>query len=153
MKKKFSETQEFQRVKSIIIDTCVSIAYLTYSRTEYHRRCKNKSDAKKREYISDQVEDQIDVAFRTLDRCIANYSFGDTDTRRAAKIAIYDVLDKVIDNKIDRRDTLEYIQDNIDCSLVLDDLLHMKTCSSKIYEYEGRNSMFVVLEMIANDQL
>ena len=127
-KVKFSETQRFNDIKSAIINTCTYIAIMNHNDYE--------------DFNSDNVENQIDATFNALDCAFKDTCLGDTDSRRAAKIAIYTVLEKCPKDGA----KFKYIEDNIDCSMVLDDILHMMTCDSDEYEYEGGNAMYAIFE-------
>ena len=124
----FSQTQQFAKIKTAIVDTCTYIAVM------------NSEDFNN----SDAIENQVDAAFYALDSVFEDTCLGDTDSRRAAKIAIYEVL----------RDCpkdggkFQYIEQNIDCSMVIDDVLHMMTCDSDEYEYEGGNAMYSILDKL-----
>lgn len=127
-KVKFSDTQRFNDIKDAIVDTCRYVAVMN---------CNDYSN-------EDGVEDQIDAAFNALDFVFKDTCLGDTDTRRAAKIAIYEV----IRNAPKDGAKYDYIQNNLDCSMVLDDVLHMMTCDSDEYEYEGGNAMYSIMDQI-----
>jgi hypothetical protein len=92
----------------------------------------------------DQVENQIDAAFNALNFVFKDTSLCDTDTRRAAKMAIYEVVEDAPEGG----SKFKYIEDNLDCSMVLDDVLHMMTCDSDEYEPEGGNAMYAIGEML-----
>ena len=96
------------------------------------------------EQNSDIIEAQIDVAFHALDCVFEDTCLGDTDSRRAAKIAEYYVLE----NCPKDGHKFKYIEDNLDCSMVIDDVLHMMTCDSDEYEYEGGNAMYSILDKL-----
>jgi hypothetical protein len=125
-KVKFSETDRFADIKSAIINTCTHVAIM------------NRYDCE------DFVDNQIDAAFYALDFVFKDTCLGDTDSRSAAKMAIYTVLEKCPKDIT----KFKYIEDNIDCSMVLDDVLHMMTCNSDVYEYEGGNAMYSILEKL-----
>ena len=127
----FSQTQRFIDIRDAIVDTCKYIAVMNAidfnSKTEH-----------------DAIEDQVDSAFHALDYAFKDTSLGDTDARRAGKIAIYEVLRKCPDDAT----KWQYIEDNLDCSMVIDDVLHMMTCDSDEYEYEGGNAMYSILDKL-----
>ena len=127
-KVKFSETQRFTDIKEAIIDTCRYVALMA----EY-------SDS-----TEDAVENQIDAAFNALDFVFKDTCLGDTDTRSAAKMAVYEVLENLPAGGA----KFKYIEDNLDCSMVLDDVLHMMTCDSDEYEPEGGNAMYAIVDML-----
>ncbi len=79
----------------------------------------------------DKVEDQIDATFHVLDIVFEELS-----------------LYEVIKNAPKDGNMFKYIEDNIDCSMVLDDVLHMMTCDSDEFEYEGGNAMYAILEQL-----
>ena len=125
----FSQTQRFTEIKAAIVDTCKYVAIMN--------AYDNDSD-------EDLVENQIDAAFNALDFVFKDTSLGDTDTRRAAKMAVYEVLENLPAGGA----KFKYIEDNLDCSMVLDDVLHMMTMDSDEYEPEGGNAMYAILDMI-----
>ena len=123
----FSQTEQFAKIKNAIVQTCRYVA------------CMNAGEKN-----SDIIEAQIDVAFHALDCVFEDTCLGDTDSRRAAKIAVYDVLE----NCPKDGHKFKYIEDNLDCSMVIDDVLHMMTCDSDEYEYEGGNAMYSILDKL-----
>lgn len=127
-KVKFSETQRFNDIKEAIVDTCRYVAIMN---------CNDYSH-------EDKIDDQIDAAFNALDFVFKDLCLGDTDTRRAGKMAVSEVLENA------PRDgaMFKYIEDNLDCSMVLDDILHMMTMDSDEYEYEGGNAMYAIVDML-----
>jgi hypothetical protein len=127
-KLKFSDTQRFNDIKKAIINTCTFVAVMN---------CNDYSH-------EDKVEDQIDATFHVLDIVFEELSLSDTETRRAGKMAVYEVLKNVPKDG----NMFKYIEDNIDCSMVLDDVLHMMTCDSDEFEYEGGNAMYAILEQL-----
>lgn len=131
----FSQTQRFTDIKEAIIDTCRYVACMT----EY-----NDSNEDAVESTENAVENQIDAAFNALDFVFKDTCLGDTDTRRAAKMAVYEVLENMPEGGA----KFKYIEDNLDCSMVLDDVLHMMTCDSDEYEYEGGNAMYAIIEKL-----
>jgi len=124
----FSQTQRFTDIKKAIVGTCEFVAIMN---------CNDYSH-------EDKIEDQIDAAFHALDIVFEDLCLSDTETRRAGKMAVYEVLENA------PRDgaMFKYIEDNLDCSMVLDDILHMMTCDSDEYEYEGGNAMYAIGDMI-----
>lgn len=124
----FSQTQRFTDIKEAIIDTCRYVALMA----EYN------------DSTEDAVENQIDAAFNALDFVFKDTCLGDTDTRRAAKMAVYEVLENMPEGGA----KFKYIEDNLDCSMVLDDVLHMMTCDSDEYEPEGGNAMYATIEKL-----
>lgn len=127
-KVKFSETQRFNEIKDAIVETCTYIATMN---------CDDFNN-------TDSIEDQVDAAFFALDCVFKDTSLGDTESRRAAKTAIYEVLR---DAPKDGR-KFNYIEENIDCSMVINDVLHMITCDSDEYEYEGSNAMYGMMDKL-----
>jgi hypothetical protein len=92
----------------------------------------------------DKIDDQIDAAFNALDFVFKDLCLGDTDTRRAGKMAVFEVLENAPKDGA----MFKYIEDNLDCSMVLDDILHMMTMDSDEYEYEGGNAMYAIVDML-----
>jgi hypothetical protein len=145
MKIKLSETVEFKKLQEVVTETCTSIAFHTYAQSDCtYVDCKEvkRTEEERRDFISDSVENDVDVAFRAIELCFDNIScLTDTVTRRCAKSAIYDVIDEVITNNIKVGPSLEYIREHIDLESVWEDLLHMNTCEEDEYEYEGENHL------------
>jgi hypothetical protein len=125
---KFSETPRFAEIKAAIVDTCHYIAVMN---------CNDYSH-------EDKIDDQIDAAFNALDFVFKDLCLGDTDTRRAGKMAVYEVLE----NAPRTGAMFKYIEENLNCSMVLDDILHMMTMDSDEYEYEGSNAMYAIVDML-----
>ena len=126
---KFSETQQFNDIKTAIVDTCKYVA------------CMNCEDLSSNDF----VEEQIDAAFYALDVVFKDTCLGDTDSRRAAKMAIYEVIHNASEIT-PLGPKFKFIEENIDCSMVLNDVLHMMTDDSDEYEYEGGNAMYAIFD-------
>lgn len=121
----FSQTERFAQIRSAVTDICINAAH-----------------------SSNDIEDYIDIALPILEYAFPEVEcFGDTDTRRAAKIAAYEAREAA-KHLPTLGQQMKHIDENIDCSMVLDDILHMVTCDSDEYEYEGGNAMYNILDML-----
>lgn len=121
----FSQTVRYNDIRNAVIDVCVGAITNGIGNVE--------------EYIDDALP-ELEEQFPEVE------SFSDTDTRRAAKICVYQYLDtcKISETSCGS----ENIRKNIDCSLVLNDILHMVTYDSDEYEYEGANAMHAIAELL-----
>lgn len=121
----FSQTQRFADIRSAVTDICISAAH-----------------------PETDIEQHIDIALPVLEYAFPEVEcFSDTDTRRAAKIAAYEAREAA-KHLPTLGAQMKHINDNIDCSMVLDDILHMVTCDSDEYEYEGSNAMYAILDKL-----
>jgi hypothetical protein len=97
---------EFIRLQQAIKSTMISVAYLNYE-------------------TPDNVENDIDVAFTAISHCFSDYSCDDTVTRRCAKSEIYDLIQQARSEGVRGGDFLTFVQDNITCESVFDDIIAM----------------------------
>jgi hypothetical protein len=124
----FSQTERFAHIRNAVTDICINAAIPDSPETV--------------------IEDYIDIALPVLDYAFPEVEcFGDTDTRRAAKIAAYEAREAA-KHLPTLGAQMKHINDNIDCSMLLDDILHMVTCDSDEYEYEGGNAMYSILDKL-----
>jgi hypothetical protein len=124
----FSQTERFALIRSAVTDICINAA----------RPGDHQTD----------IEDYIDIALPVLEYAFPEVEcFGDTDTRRAAKIAAYEAQEAA-KHLPTLGAQMKHINDNIDCSMLLNDILHMVTCESDEYEYEGGNALYSIIEML-----
>lgn len=124
----FSQTQRFTDIRNAVIDICISAA-------------QPETD----------IEQYIDIALPVLDYAFPEVEcFSDSDTRYAAKIASYNARQAAKDLPT-LGEQMRHINKNIDCTLVLNDILHMVTCDSDEYEYEGGNAMYDSLDSLETE--
>ena len=126
----FSKTQRFAQIRDAITTVCLEGA---------HKQVRNNNQKIVEKHIDSKLP-QLHNMFPEID------TFTDTDTRHAAKIAIYQVLDSA--KSLPQTEQLNYINANIDCSMVLNDILHMVTCDNDKYEYEGKNAVVAIHELL-----
>jgi hypothetical protein len=124
----FSQTERFAQIRTAVTDICVNAAIADDLETD--------------------IEDYIDIALPVLEYAFPEVEcFGDTDTRRAAKIAAYEAREAA-KHLPTLGAQMKHISENIDCSMLLDDILHMVTCDSDEYEYEGGNAMCAIFDKL-----
>jgi hypothetical protein len=124
----FSQTDRFAQIRTAVTDICVNAAIADDLETD--------------------IEDYIDIALPVLEYAFPEVEcFGDTDTRRAAKIAAHEAREAA-KHLPTLGAQMKHISENIDCSMLLDDILHMVTCDSDEYEYEGNNAMCAIFDKL-----
>jgi hypothetical protein len=108
----FETSTDFIRLQKAIKSTMISIAIHA-------------------SYFEDaDIERDVDVAFDVLSECFEDIDcICDTVTRRCAKSEIHSVLRDVKQHKSqnDKFDAFQYIEDNIDCESVYEDIIDMNS--------------------------
>jgi len=134
----FRNCDDFILLKEVIRETLVDIAYVSLTDVE---ESAEHNDADKRfesSEIHDFIENSVDSTFSVIDKCFRDVKFSedenddtegvclsDTVTRRCAKTAIYQVIDLCKAEKVSSMNVLDFIDSNIDCSDVYEDIVHM----------------------------
>lgn len=138
----FSQTEEYKNMRENIVDVLATIACYAVDTKEYANiHCDTKFNEEQMDYMYERmISVAVEGACRALGNQYTEFSFGDTATRSAAEYAVHNILTLAWEQ--DDRDRWGFIHAYIDCSDMLNDLLHMYTCNSDIYEYEGENALF-----------
>jgi len=138
----FSQTDEFKNMREVITDTLSTLACQTVGTKSWaNKHCDTKFNDEQLDYMYYKIVDiGVEGCMRAFEHQFPDFCFGDTATRDAATHAVSRVLDNA--EKLSDYEQWDYIRNNIDCSELFDDLLHMYTSDSDIYEYEGDNALF-----------
>jgi len=134
----FRDCDEFIRLKEVIRETLVDIAYFSLTDVEERAENGNADELFESSELYDFVETSVDVTFNAIDKCFRDVNFSkdesddtegvclsDTVTRRCAKTAIYQIIDLCKAEKVSSINVLDFIDSNIDCSDVYEDIVHM----------------------------
>jgi hypothetical protein len=134
----FRDCDEFIRLKEVIRETLVDIAYFSLTDVKEFAEQGDADELLESNKTYDFVENSVDVTFSSIDKCFRDVKFSDdenddtegvclsdTVTRRCAKTAIYQVIDRCKAEKVSSMNLLDFIDSNIDCSDVYEDIVHM----------------------------
>ena len=149
---KLSETENFKKLQSVVNEVCSSIAFHAYSDAQEHYVPSKElqkyvqvelSPEDKTHFVAKYVDDHVDTAFGAIELCFTDFdSITDTVTRDRAKSAILSSIHACFAQTMTMGQAMKFFDENIDCSEVFEDILHMNSGDDTEFEYEGDNKLF-----------